>query len=133
MLVETTFEFDMAVLNSAHYLNSPKAILNDYLDCMYRQFHNDLGTATKVIADFLKKYKIEKPIEKANDFVNWRKSISMAEFRKLNVNSYIDKTPSQVEHKHKSVNNWIERNTIEKWQWGNLVYRHTPSYPFGKL
>ena len=137
MLIKSNIIFDQAVLKSADYLNDPTFILNELLDSMYRQFHNQLDEAIKNITNILKKHGYEKPGTRAKEFVEWRKTISYPQFHKLNVNSYIDgttaafsqNTPEAVKAQDIIVNNWVKANTTERWRYGYLIEQNIPSYP----
>lgn len=133
MLVETNYSFSEYVLRSADYLNCPKFILNGFLDCIYRQFYDDTNKAEKSITELLRKYNFSEPHKKAAQFVNWRKSIKMEQFNKLNVNSFIDNVPLYVLRKHDSVNEWFKNHTKNVYSFGQIVYRSVQSYPFSKL
>ena len=135
MLVQATEKFTDFIFNSAHYLNSPTSILNDNLDSMYRQakgLENDL--AVEWIASYLKKYNVVKPLETAYLFVQFRESITIQEFNKLNVNSYLEKMPEHIKKRNSYLNHWFEVHThyySACFGSGNNI-SHIDSYPFRK-
>lgn len=130
-LLIPTIKFVEFVENSTNYLNCPKHIFNHWLDCTFRQFHEQ-GSDVQVqkICEFLRQCKYEKPLSAAKKFVEERENISTKEFSKLNVNSYIDKLPVHIEHKHKRINAWYDANEKETWRSGVLIYKTQPSYPY---
>jgi len=86
-LVEPSSKYVDRILNSWHYLNCPKHMLNHDLDCVYRQgIVHDKETAIKFVTDYLRYYDIKNPIQTATEFVNWRDSITLKEFDTINVN-----------------------------------------------
>ena len=129
-LILPSEEFIDYVEHSAQFLNCPKAILNDNLDSMFRQFYTDENAAYDAILSYLKKYKIQSPAKQALDFVVWRKSISMNDFRTINVNSYIDNLPERMERKNDEVNAYIEKGTTYyHGAYGSGGVSTVPSYP----
>lgn len=95
--------------NSKHYLNDPKFMFNCDIDNLYRQgivFSKE--KAIEFIENFFNNYKYK---GNAKKWVEWRETIDINEFGKLNKNSYIDKLPEHISQKHKKMCEWIERNT----------------------
>lgn len=128
MLVEPNGKFIERVEHSAHFLNCPKHMLNHTLDSIYRQFNYDKNEAIKQIKSYLKSYSIEKPLEQAKAFVEWRSSITMQEFNKINVNSYIDNTPKHIDAMLKHQCDWIDAHTTY-YPFSGVV-KNIPNYPY---
>jgi hypothetical protein len=124
-LIEPSEKYIQYIENSWHYLNCPKHMLNHNLDSLYRQgIVIDRQTTIDLITHYLIKYDIKKPLNTAINFVNWRTSISINEFKKININSYVDNTPKHIEAKHRLICEWTEKNT--KYSNGIVIY--VPSY-----
>ena len=128
MLVEANQKYIERVEGSPHFLNCPKHMLNHTLDCIYRQFHENKKEAIEQIKSYLKSYGIEKPLEQAKTFVEWRSSISIQEFDKENANSYIDNTPKHIDSMLKHQCDWIESHTTYYPFTG--IRKNQPSYPY---
>ena len=82
MLIVANQKYVERVENSKHFLNCPTHMLNNTLDCFYRQFHNNLNRAESTIYEYLKSYGYSNPKKKARDFVVWRDSITLKEFNR---------------------------------------------------
>lgn len=105
-------------------------MFNHDLDGMFRQgIVQSKETAIKFIVDYLKLYGINNPMETATKFVDWRNSINIVEFNKINVNSYIDKTPAHIDKKHKMINEWIEAHTTYYSPIYGGGVKSVPTYP----
>lgn len=130
-LIIPTPKYIEKVENSRNYLNCPKHMINHDVDCLYRQgIVIDRETAVRYISGYLKYYGITNPTDTATKFVEWRSTITIREFNKINVNSYIEKTPKHIDHKHRRINQWIDDNTT----YHSAIYgggvNTVPSYPF---
>ena len=122
MLIEPNKKYINYIENSKHYLNDPKYMLNHDLDCLYRQgivFSKE--KAIEYVENYLKFYQIN---SNATKWVEWRDSIDIVKFNKLNKNTYIDKMPKHIYKKHKHICDWTDRNTTYKYGYPNV-----PSYP----
>jgi hypothetical protein len=131
MLIKPSAKYINRIENSWHYLNCPKHMLNYDLDCLYRQAKGlENGKEVDYISDYLKHYDISEPRKKAEEFVKFRSSISLQEFNKINVNSYIEKTPAHIDAKHKSICEWTDRYTTYYPAIYGGGIKSVPSYPF---
>lgn len=111
-LVNPTYKFIDYILNSWQYLNDPKHMFNYHLDCMYRQgIVESKQTAIEFVELYLQKYNVQQPHKTAVEFIEWRDSISLQEFNKINVNSYLNNLPPHVVALNKKVNDWTEAHT----------------------
>lgn len=130
-LIEPTEKYINRIEHSWHYLNCPKHMLNHDLDCQFRQAmgYNDKQMAIKFITDYLKFYNVPKPLETAIKFVEWRMSISITEFNKININSYVDNTPPHINAKHKIICDWTEANTTYYPALYGGGVNNVPTYP----
>lgn len=124
-LVTPTVKFIDYILNSWHYLNDPKCELNYHLDCMYRQgIVEGKQKAIENVEFYLQKYEIQQPHKTAVEFVEWRLSIGLQEFEKINVNSYLNNLPPHVVALDKRVNDWMKDHTTF------YPYKVVKGYPF---
>lgn len=130
-LINPSEKYINYILNSWHYLNDPKHMLNYDLDCMYRQgIVEGKNKAIEFVEWYLNHYSIPSPHTTAVNFVEWRNSITLKQFDEINVNSYIDKLPPHVLFIDKKVNDWTEAHT----EYYPAIYgggvKSVGSYPF---
>jgi hypothetical protein len=130
-LVNPTGKFIDYILNSWHYLNDPKHMLNYHLDCMYRQgIVEGKQKAIEFVEWYCKNYNVPEPHKTAVEFVEWRYSITLKQFDEINVNTFIDNFPPHVLSIDKKVNDWTEAHT----EYYPAIYgggvKSVGSYPF---